>query len=148
MVSGTRMTIRGCFFTRDQYTELVYRGLTDKHGRVKLLPPAILRPQQLWTGKQVNGLDTFLASAWVGTLLGMLHDSQSLKKKQKQWYISIGISVEVKISLCSVIVCTLYKTKHNFVHYALTEFYASAWSVVLLSLCGVSCRWCLRSCWM
>ncbi|XP_029021337.1 DNA-directed RNA polymerase I subunit RPA1 isoform X2 [Betta splendens] len=53
MVSGTRMTIRGCFFTRDQYTELVYRGLTDKTGRVKLLPPAILKPQQLWTGKQV-----------------------------------------------------------------------------------------------
>uniref|UniRef100_A0A7N8YC91 DNA-directed RNA polymerase subunit n=1 Tax=Mastacembelus armatus TaxID=205130 RepID=A0A7N8YC91_9TELE len=53
MVSGTRMTIRGCFFTRDQYTELVYRGLTDKPGRVKLLPPAILKPQQLWTGKQV-----------------------------------------------------------------------------------------------
>ncbi|KAM7000703.1 DNA-directed RNA polymerase I subunit RPA1 isoform 2-T2 [Tautogolabrus adspersus] len=53
MVSGTRMTIRGCFFTRVQYTELVYRGLTDKPGRVKLLPPAILKPQPLWTGKQV-----------------------------------------------------------------------------------------------
>uniref|UniRef100_A0AAQ5WWY6 DNA-directed RNA polymerase subunit n=1 Tax=Amphiprion ocellaris TaxID=80972 RepID=A0AAQ5WWY6_AMPOC len=53
MVSGTKMTIRGCFFTRDQYTELVYRGLTDKPGRVKLLPPAILKPQRLWTGKQV-----------------------------------------------------------------------------------------------
>ncbi|XP_057705889.1 DNA-directed RNA polymerase I subunit RPA1 isoform X1 [Corythoichthys intestinalis] len=53
MVSGTRMTIRGCFFTRDQYTELVYRGLTDKIGRIKLLPPAILKPQKLWTGKQV-----------------------------------------------------------------------------------------------
>uniref|UniRef100_A0A8C5GM60 DNA-directed RNA polymerase subunit n=1 Tax=Gouania willdenowi TaxID=441366 RepID=A0A8C5GM60_GOUWI len=53
MVSGTRMTIRGCFFSRDQYTELVYRGLTDRVGRVKLLPPAILKPQQLWTGKQV-----------------------------------------------------------------------------------------------
>ncbi|XP_034545146.1 DNA-directed RNA polymerase I subunit RPA1 [Notolabrus celidotus] len=53
MVSGTRMTIRGCFFTRAQYTELVYRGLTDKPGRVKLLPPAILKPQPLWTGKQV-----------------------------------------------------------------------------------------------
>lgn len=53
MVSGTRMTIRGCFFTRDQYTELVYRGLTDKPGRVKLLPPAILKPRLLWTGKQV-----------------------------------------------------------------------------------------------
>uniref|UniRef100_A0AAQ4RE44 DNA-directed RNA polymerase subunit n=1 Tax=Gasterosteus aculeatus aculeatus TaxID=481459 RepID=A0AAQ4RE44_GASAC len=53
MVSGTRMTIRGCFFTRVQYIELVYRGLTDKPGRVELLPPAILKPQQLWTGKQV-----------------------------------------------------------------------------------------------
>lgn len=56
MVSGTKMTIRGCFFTKDQYTELVYRGLTDKPGRVKLLPPAILKPQRLWTGKQVNEL--------------------------------------------------------------------------------------------
>uniref|UniRef100_A0A3Q2XD14 DNA-directed RNA polymerase subunit n=1 Tax=Hippocampus comes TaxID=109280 RepID=A0A3Q2XD14_HIPCM len=53
MVSGARMTIRGCFFTRDQYTELVYRGLTDKPGRVKLLRPALLKPQKLWTGKQV-----------------------------------------------------------------------------------------------
>ncbi|XP_061690930.1 DNA-directed RNA polymerase I subunit RPA1 [Syngnathoides biaculeatus] len=53
MVSGTWMTIRGCFVTRDQYTELVYRGLTDKPGRIKILPPAILKPQKLWTGKQV-----------------------------------------------------------------------------------------------
>ncbi|XP_028815371.1 DNA-directed RNA polymerase I subunit RPA1 isoform X2 [Denticeps clupeoides] len=52
MVSGTSMTIRDCFFTKDQYTELVYRGLTDKVGRVKLLPPAIFKPHQLWTGKQ------------------------------------------------------------------------------------------------
>ncbi|XP_068181664.1 DNA-directed RNA polymerase I subunit RPA1 [Antennarius striatus] len=53
MVSGTRMTIRDCFFTRTQYNELVYRGLTDKQGRIKLLPPAIVKPQRLWTGKQV-----------------------------------------------------------------------------------------------
>uniref|UniRef100_A0A8C5CUH9 DNA-directed RNA polymerase subunit n=1 Tax=Gadus morhua TaxID=8049 RepID=A0A8C5CUH9_GADMO len=53
MVSGTRMTLRGCFFTRDHYTALVYRGLTDRWGRVRLLPPTVLKPQQLWTGKQV-----------------------------------------------------------------------------------------------
>ncbi|KAM6953305.1 DNA-directed RNA polymerase I subunit RPA1 [Aplochiton taeniatus] len=53
MVSGSKMTLRGCFFSRHQYTELVYRGLTDKAGRVKLLPPAIIKPQLLWTGKQV-----------------------------------------------------------------------------------------------
>ncbi|XP_012587032.1 PREDICTED: DNA-directed RNA polymerase I subunit RPA1 isoform X2 [Condylura cristata] len=53
MVSGANMTIRGCFFTREHYMELVYRGLIDKVGRVKLLPPAILKPYPLWTGKQV-----------------------------------------------------------------------------------------------
>ncbi|XP_049712712.1 DNA-directed RNA polymerase I subunit RPA1 [Elephas maximus indicus] len=53
MVSGTSMTIRGCFFTREEYMELVYRGLTDKVGRVKIFPPAILKPFCLWTGKQV-----------------------------------------------------------------------------------------------
>ncbi|XP_036079826.1 DNA-directed RNA polymerase I subunit RPA1 [Rousettus aegyptiacus] len=53
MVSGANMTTRGCFFTREQYIQLVYRGLTDKVGRVKLFPPAILKPFPLWTGKQV-----------------------------------------------------------------------------------------------
>ncbi|KAM6201574.1 LOW QUALITY PROTEIN: DNA-directed RNA polymerase I subunit RPA1 [Rhynchocyon petersi] len=53
MVSGANMTTRGCFFTREQYMELVYRGLTDKVGHVTTLPPAILKPLPLWTGKQV-----------------------------------------------------------------------------------------------
>ncbi|XP_042331247.1 DNA-directed RNA polymerase I subunit RPA1 [Sceloporus undulatus] len=53
MISGTSMTTRGCFFTREQYAQLVYQGLTDKKGKVKLLPPSILKPQCLWTGKQV-----------------------------------------------------------------------------------------------
>uniref|UniRef100_H3A1U0 DNA-directed RNA polymerase subunit n=1 Tax=Latimeria chalumnae TaxID=7897 RepID=H3A1U0_LATCH len=53
MVSGTSMTLRGCFFTREQYMELVYRGLTDKTGRVKTIPPAIVKPYPLWTGKQI-----------------------------------------------------------------------------------------------
>ncbi|XP_051865519.1 DNA-directed RNA polymerase I subunit RPA1 [Pristis pectinata] len=53
MVSGTSMTIRDRFFTREQYMELVYRGLTDKRGRVKTLQPAVIKPCPLWTGKQV-----------------------------------------------------------------------------------------------
>ncbi|XP_076878844.1 DNA-directed RNA polymerase I subunit RPA1 isoform X2 [Brachyhypopomus gauderio] len=53
IVSGTSMTIRDCFFQHAEYMELVYRGLTDRRGRVKLLPPAVLKPQTLWTGKQV-----------------------------------------------------------------------------------------------
>lgn len=62
MVSGTSMTLRGCFFTHDQYMELVYRGLTDLRGRVKLLPPSLLKPQALWTGKQV----IITQGVWVG----------------------------------------------------------------------------------
>ncbi|KAL0620200.1 DNA-directed RNA polymerase I subunit RPA1 [Plecturocebus cupreus] len=54
MVSGASMTTRGCFFTREQYMELVYRGLTDKVGHVTLFPPSILKPFPLWTGKQVE----------------------------------------------------------------------------------------------
>uniref|UniRef100_A0A8C3Q0Y6 DNA-directed RNA polymerase subunit n=1 Tax=Chrysolophus pictus TaxID=9089 RepID=A0A8C3Q0Y6_CHRPC len=53
MISGVSMTTRGCFFTREQYMELVYRGLTDKKGRIKTFPPTIMKPQRLWTGKQV-----------------------------------------------------------------------------------------------
>ncbi|ETE68981.1 DNA-directed RNA polymerase I subunit RPA1, partial [Ophiophagus hannah] len=53
MVSGTSMTTRGCFFIREQYVELVYQGLMDKKGKVKLLSPAIIKPRCLWTGKQV-----------------------------------------------------------------------------------------------
>ncbi|KAG8139759.1 hypothetical protein E2320_002514, partial [Naja naja] len=53
MVSGTSMTTRGCFFTREQYVELVYQGLMDKKGKVKLLSPAVIKPRCLWTGKQV-----------------------------------------------------------------------------------------------
>ncbi|NXH11506.1 RPA1 polymerase, partial [Bucco capensis] len=53
MVSGVSMTLRGCFFTREQYMELVYRGLTNQKGRIKTFPPAIIKPRRLWTGKQV-----------------------------------------------------------------------------------------------
>lgn len=48
--------------------ELVYRGLTDKKGRVKILPPAIMKPQELWTGKQVVKTSLFyLGYRWLGT---------------------------------------------------------------------------------
>ena len=41
--------------------ELVYRGLTDRVGRVRLFPPAILKPCPLWTGKQVIGRKQMVA---------------------------------------------------------------------------------------
>ncbi|XP_052811236.1 DNA-directed RNA polymerase I subunit RPA1-like isoform X2 [Mya arenaria] len=53
MVSGVTLTIRGRFFSRSDYCRLVYGALVDCPGRLKLLPPAILKPHPLWSGKQV-----------------------------------------------------------------------------------------------
>ncbi|GLV36874.1 Son of sevenless [Carabus blaptoides fortunei] len=53
MVSGVRLSIRGKFFKRYDYHQLIYQALSYKTGHIKLLPPAILKPEVLWSGKQV-----------------------------------------------------------------------------------------------
>jgi DNA-directed RNA polymerase I subunit RPA1 len=54
------LTQKDNFLTRDEYYQLVYSALeglpqyqSDPKSRVHLLPPAILKPKPLWTGKQV-----------------------------------------------------------------------------------------------
>ncbi|XP_016947411.1 DNA-directed RNA polymerase I subunit RPA1 [Drosophila biarmipes] len=53
VISGVKLSIRGRFFNREDYQQLVYQGLSDHKKDVKLLPPAILKPARLWSGKQV-----------------------------------------------------------------------------------------------
>ncbi|CAH1774106.1 unnamed protein product [Owenia fusiformis] len=53
MVSGVMLTIRGRFFNREDYQQLLYNALTDKDGPVLLLPPSIIKPVVRWSGKQV-----------------------------------------------------------------------------------------------
>ncbi|XP_021350780.1 DNA-directed RNA polymerase I subunit RPA1-like [Mizuhopecten yessoensis] len=53
MVSGVNLTLRGRFFTRQEYCQLVFSALVDKKGPVKVLPPSIIKPYKLWSGKQV-----------------------------------------------------------------------------------------------
>lgn len=53
MISGVKMSMRGRFFSREDYHQLVFQGLTSKPGNVKLLPPTILKPYKLWSGKQI-----------------------------------------------------------------------------------------------
>lgn len=48
------LTQRGRFFNKEEYTALVYKGLIHTTRRIKLLPPAILKPEKLWSGKQVS----------------------------------------------------------------------------------------------
>ena len=53
VIAGVKMTLRGRFFERGEYQQLVYGALVDVPGRIKLLPPAISKPRLLWSGKQV-----------------------------------------------------------------------------------------------
>ncbi|PNF38093.1 DNA-directed RNA polymerase I subunit RPA1, partial [Cryptotermes secundus] len=53
VVAGVHLSVRGRFFARDEYQQLVYQALSHKVGKIKLLPPAILKPIPCWSGKQI-----------------------------------------------------------------------------------------------
>lgn len=53
VIGGSLLTMPGRFFDREDYNQLVFGALTFVKVGIRLLPPAIQRPQQLWTGKQV-----------------------------------------------------------------------------------------------
>ncbi|XP_045448274.1 DNA-directed RNA polymerase I subunit RPA1 [Melitaea cinxia] len=53
VISGVRMSLRGTFFTKSDYQQLVFQALSNHKGEIKLLPPTILKPITLWSGKQV-----------------------------------------------------------------------------------------------
>ncbi|CAM9118714.1 unnamed protein product [Sphacelaria rigidula] len=59
--SGVKMCSKDCFFTRGEYQQLVYQALSGlpgleivpPSGHIFTLPPAIIKPAQRWSGKQV-----------------------------------------------------------------------------------------------
>ncbi|XP_045498094.1 DNA-directed RNA polymerase I subunit RPA1 [Colias croceus] len=53
VISGVRMSLRGAFFNKSDYQQLVFQALANHKGEIKLLPPTILKPVTLWSGKQV-----------------------------------------------------------------------------------------------
>lgn len=58
VVGGLWLTNKASFFTREEYQQLIYGALRPENGytgggRVIILPPAILKPRPLWTGKQI-----------------------------------------------------------------------------------------------
>ncbi|KAI0221375.1 hypothetical protein L0F63_002357 [Massospora cicadina] len=74
------MTSRDAFFTREQYHQLLYGSLRPEEEplerqRIIVLPPALQRPHQLWTGKQV--ISTILANITRG------HEPLNLESKAR-----------------------------------------------------------------
>jgi DNA-directed RNA polymerase I subunit RPA1 len=64
VVAGVWMCNKSTYFTRDQYFQIIYGALRTENGytgrsRIETLPPAIMKPKTLWTGKQlVSKIDT------------------------------------------------------------------------------------------
>ena len=58
VVSAVWMTNKDTFFTREEYQQIIYGALRPEgsysgEGRVKTVWPAIMKPEPLWTGKQI-----------------------------------------------------------------------------------------------
>ncbi|KAK5638056.1 hypothetical protein RI129_012351 [Pyrocoelia pectoralis] len=53
VISGVRLSMRGRFFSRQDYQQLVCQAISFKTDNIVILPPSILKPFPLWTGKQV-----------------------------------------------------------------------------------------------
>ncbi|OQV18278.1 DNA-directed RNA polymerase I subunit RPA1 [Hypsibius exemplaris] len=54
IVAGVHLTIRGKFFEKSDYEQLVYSAIGDiVSGCIAFLPPTIIKPQRLWSGKQI-----------------------------------------------------------------------------------------------
>uniref|UniRef100_A0A914VLZ9 DNA-directed RNA polymerase subunit n=1 Tax=Plectus sambesii TaxID=2011161 RepID=A0A914VLZ9_9BILA len=53
VVSGVLLTLKDRFFTKEDYHHLVLAAFAESSQRFNMLPPAMLKPKLLWTGKQV-----------------------------------------------------------------------------------------------
>ncbi|VDK70924.1 unnamed protein product [Onchocerca ochengi] len=53
VVSGVLLTIRGRFFNKEDFMHLVLSAFAETTQRLIIPPPAMLKPQILWSGKQI-----------------------------------------------------------------------------------------------
>jgi DNA-directed RNA polymerase I subunit RPA1 len=139
---GVVLTKPGTFLTRDQYQQLLFAGLFDVHGGgegrvasvVREVPvardgaapsagydftleePAIQKPEQLWTGKQVitNVLNILLRDAAKLTMAG------HCKVKDSDWGVQRKLPKVSKrclaASFLSFSICTTRRIPHSAFH--------------------------------
>jgi DNA-directed RNA polymerase I subunit RPA1 len=57
IISGVQLTVRGQFLSKECYMQIIYEALAAVQGlgrqeKIIVLPPCMIKPQQLWSGKQ------------------------------------------------------------------------------------------------
>ncbi|CAG7659349.1 unnamed protein product [Allacma fusca] len=82
VVGAVKMTMRGRFFTEQDYHQLVFFALSSHPQKVELEPPAMLKPCVLWSGKQV--VSTIIKNLVPKTKVPLTFTS-SAKIKSEEW---------------------------------------------------------------
>lgn len=139
--AGVILTSKDTFFTREKYQQLVYGCLRpeDGHttsGKILTVPPAIIKPVPMWTGKQV--ITTALLNI---TPNGMDGINLKSKNKIKNDYWGEGSTENEVIFKNGELVCGIldksqYGAADNGIVHSVFEVYGNDTAGKLLSVLG------------
>lgn len=137
VVTGVLLCLKDTWLTREVYQQLLWGSLPENGGRpLVTLPPAILRPQPLWSGKQV--ITTVLANLTAGR--PALSLSSPCKIGAKLW--GRGHGEEATVILQANYLCTGLMDKSQLgasaygITHAVYELYGPAAAGALLTCLG------------
>jgi DNA-directed RNA polymerase I subunit RPA1 len=151
--AGVDLTSKNTFLTRERYFSLVYAALRPRklaadgniekqveigeNGRILTMPPAICKPQQMWTGKQVISTILYNITPKGYSLLNM---SSKTKIAAAQW--GPTGAEEAKVIIDGGYYCTgildksqIGASNNGLVHYVY-ETYGPSYASTLLSIFG------------
>ena len=127
------MTKRDTFLSKAEYMQLVYAacsptrpGLTDAADHV-LLPPTILKPESLYTGKQVIHISIIVAAVWVRP--------RALVSGHSSTWLLLCLKSIVHLYCCCCVGASHSPGQWSFLDLAAVVFEISR-SFILLLLCG------------
>ncbi|KAG7786695.1 hypothetical protein KL910_004095 [Ogataea haglerorum] len=139
--AGVWLTSKDTFFTRDKYQQLVYGCIRPEDGhstglRLVTVAPAVLKPQPLWTGKQV--ITTILLNIKPQELPGI--NLRSKNKIKNEYWGDGSRENEVLFQngelLCGILDKSQYgASQYGFVH-SLHEVYGPTVAGKALSVLG------------
>eukprot|EP00658_Telonema_sp_P-2_P041530 TRINITY_DN2971_c0_g1_i1.p1 TRINITY_DN2971_c0_g1~~TRINITY_DN2971_c0_g1_i1.p1 ORF type:complete len:1072 (-),score=265.32 TRINITY_DN2971_c0_g1_i1:57-3272(-) len=135
VIAGITMTSLNCFLDKGQFMQLVYTAFPRATEAFSCPPPAILRPKQLWTGKQViTAILTYLTRGY-----GPLNLERKCKVKGEMWapHVEEGVIVISRGELLTGVLgkCQYGASQFGLVH-SIYEIYSPALAGSLLSAFG------------
>ncbi|GMM51811.1 DNA-directed RNA polymerase I core subunit [Starmerella bacillaris] len=139
--AGVWLTNMDSFFSREEYQQLIYGSIYPESGKfssgkVLLLPPAVLKPRAMWTGKQL--ISTLLLNVCPLNRPGL--NLKSSNKIKNEYWSSSSKENTVLFKDGELLIGILDKSQygasdHGLVH-AVYEVYGAEYAGLLLSVLG------------